>query len=160
MLLAVLYRFSLSFGADAGYPGFIGKPETYGLFHNVGAAPEPSLAPTIPLTVFALYQLMFAIITPTLIIGSFAERVNFPALCLFVFFWHTLVYCPLAHMTWHPQGLLRMFGVLDFAGKYQAPRGPKSNNQCSVFDWYSGLSRPAEVMSADHPGHTTWMYAV
>eukprot|EP00877_Chromochloris_zofingiensis_P007883 jgi/Chrzof1/3348/Cz12g21220.t1 len=115
-MLWTFYGFSLSFGADAGYPGFIGKPETYGLFHNVGAAPEPSLAPTIPLTVFALYQLMFAIITPTLIIGSFAERVNFPALCLFVFFWHTLVYCPLAHMTWHPQGLLRMFGVLDFAG--------------------------------------------
>lgn len=64
----------MSFGDDAGYPGFIGNPATYGLWKNVGAAPNPSLAATIPLTVYAAFQLMFAIITPALIIGSVADR--------------------------------------------------------------------------------------
>ena len=67
-------RFSLSFGEDAGYPGFIGNPATYGLFKNVGAAPVADFAASIPLVLFSLFQLMFAVITPALIIGAIAER--------------------------------------------------------------------------------------
>eukprot|EP00877_Chromochloris_zofingiensis_P008504 jgi/Chrzof1/3907/Cz13g12260.t1 len=115
-VLWTMYGFSLAFGDDAGYPGFIGNPATYGLYRNVGALPNPAFAATIPFSIYSVFQLMFAIITPSLIVGSFAERVNFSALCLFIFLWHTIVYCPLAHMVWHPAGLIRTFGVLDFAG--------------------------------------------
>jgi Amt family ammonium transporter len=115
-VLWTLWTFSLAFGDDAGYPGIIGSPSTYGLYKNVGAAPNPALAATIPLTVFSAFQLVFAIITPAIIVGAFTERVNFGALCLFIGIWHILVYCPLAHMVWHPAGLIRNFGVLDFAG--------------------------------------------
>ena len=63
-----------------------------------------------------MFQLMFAIITPTLISGSLAERVNFNSWCVFICIWHLVVYCPLAHMVWHPDGILRQWGYLDFAG--------------------------------------------
>jgi len=108
--------FSLSFGEDAGYPGFIGNPSTYGLFKNVGAAPVADFSATIPLALFAIFQMMFAVITPSIVVGAICERVNFSALCLFVILWHLIVYCPLAHMVWHPKGLIRSFGVIDFAG--------------------------------------------
>src|SRR5436309_13308606 len=86
------------------------------MFRAVGAATHPDLAPTIPLVVFAMFQLKFAVITPALITGSFAERVRFSAYLLFIFLFTIFIYCPLAHWTWHPQGILRRFGVLDFAG--------------------------------------------
>ena len=63
-----------------------------------------------------MFQLMFAIITAALIAGSLAERVNFHSWCVFVVFWHLIVYCPLAHMVWHPSGILRKWGYIDFAG--------------------------------------------
>jgi Amt family ammonium transporter len=86
------------------------------MFKNVGEAPLPALAPTIPLALFALFQLKFAIITPALITGAFAERVRFSSYMLFVCLFSLVIYCPLAHWTWHPQGFLRQWGVLDFAG--------------------------------------------
>ena len=74
------------------------------------------LAPTIPLALYALFQMKFAIITPSLITGSFAERVRFSGYLVFMILFCIFVYCPLAHWTWHPDGFLRQMGVLDFAG--------------------------------------------
>jgi Amt family ammonium transporter len=112
--------FSLAFGPDAGYPGIIGKPSTHFAFQNIGAVPFADFAATIPGTVFFAFQLMFAVITPALITGAIAERANFGAYLMFTVLWHFLVYCPTAHMVWHPSGMLRQWGVLDFAGELVA----------------------------------------
>ena len=113
-LVWVVCGFSLAFGDSIG--GVIGDPRTFFMFSGVGAAPSADLSPTIPLALFALFQLKFAIITPALITGSFAERVRFSTYIVFMVLFVLLIYCPLAHMTWHPKGLLRVWGVLDFAG--------------------------------------------
>lgn len=113
-LVWVVVGFSLSFGDSIG--GVIGNPMTYFMFNGVGAEPNAALAPTIPLILFAMFQLKFAIITPALITGSFAERVKFTSYLLFMVLFSLFIYTPLAHMTWHPDGLLRQMGVLDFAG--------------------------------------------
>jgi Amt family ammonium transporter len=106
--------FSLCFG-DSFY-GLLGDPRTFFLFAGVGTSTHPDLAPTIPLVLFAMFQLKFAVITPALITGSFAERVRFSSYLLFICLFSVLIYSPLAHWTWHPQGFLRQWGVLDFAG--------------------------------------------
>jgi ammonium transporter, Amt family len=113
-LLWILVGFSLAFGDSIG--GIIGNPATFFMFKGVGVTPHPKLGANLPLVLFAMYQLMFAIITPALITGSFAERVRFSAYLLFVCLFTLFVYAPLAHMTWHPEGLLFKMGVLDFAG--------------------------------------------
>jgi Amt family ammonium transporter len=113
-ILWVLVGFSLAFGDSIG--GIIGNPLTYFNFNNVGLAPNPAFAETIPFLLFALFQLKFAIITPALITGSFAGRVRFRGYILFMVLFTLFIYTPLAHMTWHPDGLLRNWGVLDFAG--------------------------------------------
>jgi ammonium transporter, Amt family len=113
-LLWVIVGFSLCFGDSLG--GIIGDPRTFFMFRNVTGATHPDLSPTIPLMLFALFQMKFAIITPALITGSFAERVKFSSYTLFASLFTVFIYAPLAHMTWHPQGLLRVAGVLDFAG--------------------------------------------
>jgi Amt family ammonium transporter len=113
-LLWYLVGFSLAFGDSIG--GLIGNPTTYFAFHNVGLGPHPVLSPTFPFLLFALFQLKFAIITPALITGSFAERVKFTSYLIFMCLFSLLIYCPLAHWTWHPNGFLRQLGVLDFAG--------------------------------------------
>lgn len=113
-LLWYLVGFSLSFG-DSWY-GLIGNPATYFAFKNVGLKPNPAFSATIPFLLFALFQLKFAIITPALITGSFAERVKFTSYLIFMCLFSILIYCPLAHWTWHPDGFLRKLGVLDFAG--------------------------------------------
>lgn len=110
----VVCGFSLAFGESLG--GFIGDPRTYFMFNGVGGAPEPIYSATIPFALYALFQLKFAIITPALVSGSFAERVKFSAYILFCTLFAILVYCPIAHWTWHPEGFLRVWGVLDFAG--------------------------------------------
>jgi len=117
-LLWVWIGFSLAFGDSSQSNGIIGHPQTYFMFNGVGAAPHPNpnLAPTISLTTFAMFQLMFAIITPALISGSLAERINFNSWMIFLCVWHLLVYCPLAHLAFHPDGAFRRWGVLDFAG--------------------------------------------
>lgn len=113
-LLWYLVGFSLAFGDSIG--GIIGNPTTYFAFKNVGLNPHPALSPTFPFLLFALFQLKFAIITPALITGSFAERVKFTSYLIFMCLFSLLIYCPLAHWTWHPDGFLRQWGVLDFAG--------------------------------------------
>lgn len=113
-VLWVIVGFSLAFGESFG--GIIGNPMTYFAFHNVGTEANPNFAGTIPFLLFALFQLKFAIITPALITGSFAGRVRFRSYILFMVLFSIFIYSPLAHMTWHPDGLLRKWGVLDFAG--------------------------------------------
>ena len=114
----VFVGFSLAFGKSIGGEGtgLIGNPFTYFMFRNVGFGTDPLLAPTIPLALFALFQLKFAIITPALITGSFAERVKFSGYLLFMVLFTVFIYAPLAHWTWHPNGFLHNMGVLDFAG--------------------------------------------
>ena len=110
----VLVGFSLCFGESLG--GVIGNPMTYLAFRKVGLSPNADFAGTIPFLLFALFQLKFAIITPALITGSMAGRVRFRSYILFMVLFSLVVYPPLCHMTWHPEGLLRQWGVLDFAG--------------------------------------------
>lgn len=122
-LISVLWvsiGFSLCFGDDIG--GIIGNPCTFLMFRNVGAdvytTPTGNVlgGATIPLALYALFQMKFAIITPSLITGSFAERVRFSGYMWFMIFFFFFIYCPLAHMTWHPDGLFLKWGVVDFAG--------------------------------------------
>lgn len=113
-VLWVIVGFSLCFGDSIG--GFIGNPNTFMFFKGVNSGAPWSLAPTIPIMLFALFQLMFAIITPGLVVGAVAERIRFTSYILFIALFSLLVYSPLAHWTWHPDGFLFKMGVLDFAG--------------------------------------------
>lgn len=110
----VVLGFGLAFGDSVG--GFFGNPTKYLFFNNVGTKTAWSLAPTIPILLFAIFQMKFAIITPALITGAFAERVRFWAYLLFIILFSILIYSPLAHAVWHPDGILFKYGVLDFAG--------------------------------------------
>ncbi len=113
----VSFGYSLCFGDTIG--GFIGNPLTHLFFKGVvNGAPtlQGGTAMTIPLLLFALFQLMFAIITPGLVVGAVAERIKFTSYTLFIILFIILVYAPLAHWSWHPQGFLFKMGALDFAG--------------------------------------------
>ncbi|HRI79113.1 MAG TPA: ammonium transporter [Cyclobacteriaceae bacterium] len=113
-VLWILVGFSLAFGTSIG--GFIGDPTAFFMFNHVLDGQPWSLAPTIPLVLFAFFQLKFAIITPALITGTFAERVRFKSYIIFLVLFSLFIYAPLAHWTWHPDGFLFKLGVLDFAG--------------------------------------------
>jgi ammonium transporter, Amt family len=117
-ILWVVIGFSIAFGESIGGEGFgiFGNPFTFFMFRGVGGGTHPDFSPTFPLAVFAMFQLKFAIITPALITGSFAGRVRFRAYMLFICLFVIFIYSPLAHWTWHPNGFLRNWGVLDFAG--------------------------------------------
>ena len=105
----VLWGYSLAFGPDIG--GFVGNLELFGL-NGVSAETDSG----IPDQAFMIFQAMFAIITPALVTGAFAERMKFSALCLFIVLWVTIVYAPLAHWVWGEGGWLLELGALDFAG--------------------------------------------
>ncbi|MBI2468788.1 MAG: ammonium transporter [Candidatus Rokubacteria bacterium] len=109
----VLWGYSLAFGPDLG--GLVGSLRWVGL-SGVGLEPNPDYAATVPHQAFVMFQLMFAIITPALITGAFAERMRFSAFLLFMLLWATLIYDPLAHWVWGVGGWLRNLGALDFAG--------------------------------------------
>lgn len=113
-ILWIFVGYSLCFGESIG--GFIGNPTTHLFFKDVLSGAPWSLAPTIPLTLFALFQLMFAVITPGLVVGAVAERIRFTAYTLFIALFSILVYAPIAHWSWHPEGFLFKMGALDFAG--------------------------------------------
>jgi ammonium transporter, Amt family len=113
-VLWVVVGYSLAFGSTIG--GFVGNPFDHFMFKGVLEGKPWSLAPTIPLIVFAFFQLKFAVITPALVTGSMAERINFKSYVLFMILFSIFIYAPLAHMTWHPEGFLFKMGVLDFAG--------------------------------------------
>ncbi|REC74807.1 ammonia channel protein [Chryseobacterium elymi] len=122
-ILWVVVGFSLSFGDSLGFEikgihyGIIGNPLSYPFFSRVGVLPHKMMASTIPFVLFALFQMKFAVITPALITGSFAERVRFISYLLFMVLFSIFIYTPLCHMVWHPDGLLnKFFGVKDFAG--------------------------------------------
>jgi len=113
-ILWIFVGFSLAFGDSIG--GYIGNPMTFLMFKGVLDGKPWSLAPTIPLVLFAFFQLKFAVITPALITGSFSERIKFTSYVLFVCLFSLFIYAPIAHWTWHPSGFLFALGVLDFAG--------------------------------------------
>jgi Amt family ammonium transporter len=113
-VLWIVIGFSLAFGDDIG--GFVGNPSSFLFFRGVNSGEPWVLAPTIPKTLFALFQLMFAIITPGLVVGAVAERIRFTSYIIFTALFSLLVYAPLAHWSWHPDGFLLKMGVLDFAG--------------------------------------------
>ena len=113
-VLWIVIGFSLCFGKSIG--GFIGDPTTYLFFQGVNSGAPWSLAPTIPFTLFSLFQLMFAIITPGLVVGAVAERIRFTSYVSFIVLFGLFVYAPLAHWSWHPDGFLFKMGALDFAG--------------------------------------------
>ena len=108
-----LWGYSLAFGPDIG--GLIGSSDWFGL-NGVGPNPNPDYAATIPHAAFMIYQMMFAVITPALITGAFAERVKFSAFLVFIVLWATFIYDPLAHWVWGVKGWMREMGALDFAG--------------------------------------------
>jgi Amt family ammonium transporter len=109
----VLFGYSIVFSPDHG--GLIGGLKYIGL-SGVGTNPNPLYASTIPHLAFALFQMMFAIITPALITGAFVERVRFKTFLVFALLWATLIYDPVAHWVWGAGGILRTLGALDFAG--------------------------------------------
>jgi Amt family ammonium transporter len=109
----MLFGYSLAFGPS--FHGIIGNLDWAGL-NGVGMAPNPAYAATIPHSVFMIFQAMFAVITPALIIGAYAERVKFSAFLVFTLLWATFVYDPLAHWVWSTGGWLKAIGGLDFAG--------------------------------------------
>ena len=109
----ILWGYTLSFGPDKGH--IIGSLAWFGL-KGVGVAPNPDYAATIPHVLFMTYQMMFAVITPGLITGAFAERMKFSTYVVFTLLWATLVYDPVCHWIWGAGGWLKNFGVLDFAG--------------------------------------------
>lgn len=109
----VLFGYSLSFGPDVNH--IIGNFD-WSLFNGVGMLPEEAYSATIPHMLFALFQMMFAIITAGIITGAFVERMRFGAFLIFIALWTTLVYDPVAHWVWGVDGWLRNEGVLDFAG--------------------------------------------
>jgi Amt family ammonium transporter len=113
-IIWVVVGFSLSFGES--FHGIIGNPMSFFMMKNVIDGQPWKLAPTIPLILFAFYQLKFAIITPALITGAFAERIKFKSYLLFIVLFCLFIYCPLAHATWHPEGILAKAGIIDFAG--------------------------------------------
>ncbi|WP_106916548.1 ammonium transporter [Chryseobacterium aurantiacum] len=122
-ILWIVVGFSLSFGESLGFNingkhyGIIGNPLSYPFFNGVGVFPHKMMASTIPFILFALFQMKFAVITPAIITGSFAERVRFISYLLFIVLFSLFIYTPLCHMVWHPDGLLnKYFGVKDFAG--------------------------------------------
>lgn len=109
----VLIGYTLSFGPDI--KGLIGSLSWMGL-NGVGQEPNADYAATVPHQVFMIYQCMFAVITPALILGAFAERMKFSAYCIFILLWATLVYDPICHWVWAVGGFIRNWGALDFAG--------------------------------------------
>jgi ammonium transporter, Amt family len=113
-VLWVTVGFSLAFGDSIG--GFIGDPRTYFMFNGVLESKPWPLVSTIPLVLFAFFQLKFAVIAPALITGSFSERIRFTSYILFACLFSMFIYAPIAHWTWHPEGFLFKMGALDFAG--------------------------------------------
>ncbi|HEV2482650.1 MAG TPA: ammonium transporter [Puia sp.] len=113
-VLWIVVGYSLCFGDDIH--GVIGNPLTHLFYKGVVSGPVWGPAPTIPKGLFSMFQLMFAIITPGLVVGAIAERMRFSAYVLFTVLFSLLVYAPLAHWSWHPDGFLAKMGALDFAG--------------------------------------------
>jgi len=111
-IIWVVFGFSMAFGEDVGGLGLIGNPKSFFMMQNTLGVSWG----TIPVVLFAMFQLKFAVITPALITGAFAERIRFNSYLIFISLFIVIIYIPLAHATWHSEGLLFKYGVLDFAG--------------------------------------------
>ncbi|MDB5031885.1 ammonium transporter [Mucilaginibacter sp.] len=111
-IIWVVFGFSLAFGTDVGGLGFIGNPSSFFMMQNTLGVTWG----TIPIILFAMFQLKFAVITPALITGAFAERIRFNSYLIFITLFIIIIYAPLAHATWHADGFFYKMGVLDFAG--------------------------------------------
>jgi len=109
----LLFGYSIAFGPDVGH--LFGNLSWFGL-KGVGLTPNADYAPTIPHQLYMIFQMMFAVITPALITGAFAERIKFSTFVVFTLLWATLVYDPIAHWVWGKDGWLHNLGALDFAG--------------------------------------------
>ena len=109
----ILWGYSIAFGPDVGH--LFGNLSWFGL-NGVGLTPNPDYAPTIPHQLYMVFQMMFAVITPALITGAYAERIKFSTFVVFTLVWVTLVYDPIAHWVWGKDGWLHNLGALDFAG--------------------------------------------
>ncbi len=149
-ILWVVVGFSLSFGDSIGitingeHYGIIGNPFTYMFFKDVGALPHNAMASTIPFVLFALFQMKFAVITPALITGSFAERVRFISYLIFIVLFSLCIYTPLCHMVWSSDGLLsKYFGVKDFAG----------GTVVHMSAGFAALAGAIVIGKRKHPGH-------
>lgn len=114
-VLWVTVGYTLAFSPKPLIPGILGNFD-YAFLRGVGQAPSTAYATTVPHIAFMLFQMMFAAITPALIIGAFAERMRFSGFLVFTLLWTLLVYCPVAHWMWSPDGWLYKAGALDFAG--------------------------------------------
>ncbi|MGE5820918.1 MAG: ammonium transporter [Deltaproteobacteria bacterium] len=139
----VLWGYTLSFGPDIA--GVIGSLEWLGL-HGIGPEPNPDYAATIPHAAFMVYQMMFAVITPALITGAFAERVKFSAFLVFVLLWATFIYDPLAHWVWGVKGWLRELGALDFAGGTVVHISSGASALVAAFMFGRRIGYPQEAM--------------
>jgi Amt family ammonium transporter len=111
-IIWVVFGFSMAFGKDVGGYGIIGDPSSFFMMQNTLGVSWG----TIPVVLFAMFQLKFAVITPALITGAFAERIRFNSYLIFITLFIVVIYIPLAHATWHSDGLFFKYGVLDFAG--------------------------------------------
>jgi len=141
-VLWALIGYSLAFGHGNG---FIGGLE-HGFLHGVGLTPDADYAATIPAQTFMVYQLMFAIITPALITGAFAERVKFGSMAVFLSLWSLLIYCPMAHMVWGVGGILNVNGgrwpCMDFAGGTVVHVTSGVSRWCARSTWASARATP------------------
>jgi len=138
-----LVGYSMAFGPDLG--GIIGDLSWFGL-SGVGLAPYKEYAATVPHQAFMVYQMMFAVITPALITGAFAERFRFSAFLVFSLLWALLVYNPVAHWVWGIGGWIRNMGALDFAGGPWFTSRPGSRRLRPPSSWGNGRGS----------GRTTW----
>ena len=109
----IVYGYSLAFGPDIGH--LIGSLK-WAFLDGVGLEPDPTYSSTLPHQLFMAFQMMFAVLTPALITGAFAERFKFKAFIIFIAVWLTIVYCPIAHWVWGQDGWIKNLGGLDFAG--------------------------------------------
>jgi len=112
----ILFTFSLAYGDDANNERILGFPVTFYMFRDVGPAPVPAYAPTIPMSAYAMFHLALALVPPTIIAHDLIGRVNTFGFLVFILAWHMVVYCPAAHMTWHPRGYLIHYDMQDYAG--------------------------------------------
>ena len=132
-LLWSIFGYSLAFSEGSAFLGNL----NFAFLQNVGSEPNADYAATIPQQTFMIYQLMFAVITPALITGAFAERIKFSAMLAFTVLWTTLIYLPLAHMVWGKGGFLNAalggaFPALDFAGGNSLPVGVIDGNPMQI----------------------------
>lgn len=115
--LWVLFTFSLSYGKDAHANGILGYPITYYMFKDTtGETAALNGGASIPNSIFAVYELVFALVTPAIIASSLGNRINLNGFVLFMFFWHIAIYCPVAHVVWSARGAFYTNGIRDFSG--------------------------------------------